>query len=141
MPSISISSRDHVNNQSMVAPAAKTIGGLTLRPLSLGSLEVLRQMNNALAAGDIDPEAMDTHTLTEYIWVHAAPVDEVLEVVYNRPSQIAKEVAKFAMGVTPTELRLLTGTLAADQAAVQAASVTAIPDPSLPDSPNAPTLR
>ena len=77
---------------------------------------------------------IDTHTLTEFIWVHAAPLDEVVETVYNAPGQVNRKAALFAMNISPAELRTITSSLSADQAAVQAAS--AIPQPEEHDSPN-----
>ncbi len=134
MPAISISSREDSNNRSMVQPAARTESGLVLRPISLGSLEVLRQLGNPLASGNAELSTIDTRTLAEFIWVHAAPLDEVLETVYNAPSQVNRKAALFAMGISPAELRTITSALSADQAALQAAS--AIPQPDSSDSPN-----
>lgn len=87
----------------MVQPPAHTESGLTLRPISLGSL------------------------------------DEVVETVYNAPSQVNRKAALFAMSISPPELRVITSALSADQASLQAAS--AIPQPDATDSPNALTPR
>ena len=139
MPTISISTREDENNRSMIQPPARTESGLTLRPISLGSLEVLRQLGNPLASGDADMTNIDTRTLTEFIWVHAAPLDEVVETVYNTPSQVNRKAALFAMSISPAELRVITSALSADQASLQAAS--AIPQPDATDFPNALTPR
>ena len=134
MPTISISTREDNNNRSMVQPATRTESGLTLRPISLGSLEILRHLGNPLSSGDTNMTTIDTHTLTEFIWVHAAPLEEVVDTVYNAPSQVGRKAALFAMTISPAELRTITASLSADQAAVQAAS--AIPQPEEHDSPN-----
>ena len=134
MPTISISTREDNNNRSMVQPATRTESGLTLRPISLGSLEILRHLGNPLSSGDTNMTTIDTHTLTEFIWVHAAPLEEVVDTVYNAPSQVGRKAALFAMTISPAELRTITVSLSADQAAVQAAS--AIPQPEEHDSPN-----
>ena len=55
MPTISISTREDENNRSMIQPPARTESGLSLRPISLGLLKVLRQLGNPLASGDADP--------------------------------------------------------------------------------------
>lgn len=136
MPAITISSREDMNSKSMLAPASQPVGGISLRPVSLGSLEILRQLGNVLATGSAELDNIDSRTLTEYIWVHGAPMEEVVDLVYNKPSQVAAKAALFAMAVTPTDLRLITSSLAADQAAVQAASATVVPDPDVPASPN-----
>ena len=139
MPTISISSREDSNNRSLVQPPARTESGLALRPISLGSLEVLRQLGNPLASGNTELSDIDTGILTEFIWVHAAPLDEVMETVYNTPSQVKRRAAQFAMTISPAELRVITAALSADQAALQAAS--AIPQPDSTDSPNELTPR
>ena len=139
MPTISISTREDNNNRSMVQPDARLESGISLRPISLGSLEILRQLGNPLASGDTSLSNIDTHTLTEFIWVHAAPLEEVVDTVYNAPSQVGRTAALFAMASSPAELRTITASLSADQAAVQAAS--AIPQPDSTDSPNGQTPR
>lgn len=139
MPTISISSREDSNNRSLVQPPVRTESGLSLRPISLGSLEVLRQLGNPLASGNTELTDIDTGILTEFIWVHAAPLDEVMETVYNAPSQVKRRAAQFAMTISPAELRVITSALSADQAALQAAS--AIPQPDATDSPNELTPR
>lgn len=139
MPTISISSREDSNNRSLVQPPVRTESGLSLRPISLGSLEVLRQLGNPLASGNTELSDIDTGILTEFIWVHAAPLEEVMETVYNAPSQVKRRAAQFAMTISPAELRVITSALSADQAALQAAS--AIPQPDSTDSPNELTPR
>ena len=139
MPTISISSREDSNNRSMMQPQARTESGLSLRPISLGSLEILRQLGNPISSGNADMSNIDTRTLTEFIWVHAAPLDEVMDTVYNTPSQVNRKAALFAINISPAELRTITTALATDQAAVQAAS--AIPLPEDTDSPNGLTPR
>ncbi len=143
-PPISIQTPDNIpgmnredgNNRSMVAPAPRLQSGLILRPISLGSLEVLRQLGNPLAAAD-DTLEVDSRALTEFLWVHAAPQDAVLDAVYNTPTRVPRMVAEFAMNVSPGELHRITAALAADRAAVEAASAAPLPDPDLPESPNA----
>ncbi len=123
----------------MIQPPARTESGLSLRPISLGSLEVLRRLGNPLASGDADMTNIDTRTLTEFICVHAAPLDEVVETVYNAPSQVNRKAALFAMSISPAELRTITSALSADQAALQDAS--SIPQPDSSDTPNELTPR
>ncbi len=131
-------SREDGNNRSMVAPPPRLQSGLTLRPISLGSLEVLRQLGNPLAMAD-EQATLDSRVLTEFLWVHAAPQEVVLDAVYNTPSRVPRMVAEFAMSISPSELHRLTAALAADREAVEAAGAAPVPDPDLPESPNAPT--
>ena len=52
--SIHTQSREDNNNRAMLAPPTRTTSGVTLRPISLGSLEILRQLNNSLATAEAD---------------------------------------------------------------------------------------
>lgn len=133
--------REDSNNRAMLAPPTRTTSGVTLRPISLGSLEILRQLNNSLATAEADMGEIDTRTLTEFLWVHGAPIDEVLDTVYNHPTQVGLKATAFAMSISPAELRGITTSLAADRAAIQSASAEPIPDPDSPTSPNAHTPR
>ena len=135
--SIHTQSREDNNNRAMLAPPTRTTSGVTLRPISLGSLEILRQLNNSLATAEADMGEIDTRTLTEFLWVHGAPIDEVLDTVYNYPTQIGLKATAFAMSISPAELRVFTSSLVADRAAIQSASAEPIPDPDSPTSPNA----
>lgn len=136
---ININTRDDENNRSIVKPAAK-VGNFTLRPISLGSLELLRQIGNTLATGEANPDALDLHTLSQFVWVHAAPLDKVIDTIYNAPGKVAQEVATFCLDVTPADLKGVASALTTDCAAIQAAS--AVPaDSSDEESPNAQTPR
>lgn len=138
---VKIQTREDTNNRAMLAPPAKMANGLALRPISLGSLEILRQLGNPLATADAGLEDIDTRTLTEFLWVHAAPVDEVVETVYNLPSQVARKAALFALNVSPADLPGIMAAVKGDRDAVLSASAEPLPDPDAPESPNAPAPR
>ncbi len=131
-------SREDTNNRSMLAPAPRLDSGLTLRPISLGSLEILRQLGNPLAAAGNDATELDTRTLIEFLWVHAAPIDSVLDMVFGTPARVPRAVAEFALGIKPSELSRITTALVADRAHIEAASAAPLPDPDMPESPNEP---
>lgn len=133
---INIQTRENINARSMLAPESTGIAGLTLRPISLGSMELLRQVNNPLATGDTEVE-IDSHTLAEFIWIHAAPLDEIMETVYDYPSQVGKKVTLFCMNISPTDISKVATSLAGDRAAVIAASARPLNEGN--ESPNAPT--
>ena len=133
---INIQTRENMNARSMLAPESTGIAGLTLRPISLGSMELLRQVNNPLATSDTEVE-IDSHTLAEFIWIHAAPLDEIMETVYDYPSQVGKKVTLFCMNISPTDISKVAASLAGDRAAVIAASARPLNEGN--ESPNAPT--
>ena len=138
---IHTATREESNNRSMPAPESKTKSGIVLRGISLGSLEILRQLANPLSTAEADLSAVDTRVLAEFLWVHGAPIEEVLDTVYNTPTQVARKAAAFALQISPAELHSITGALAADRAAIRSASAEPLPDADAPASPNVPTPR
>ena len=68
-------------------------------------------------------------------------IEEVLDTVYNTPTQVARKAAAFALQISPAELHSITGALAADRAAIRSASAEPLPDADAPASPNVPTPR
>ena len=138
---IHTATREESNNRAMLAPESKTKSGIVLRAISLGSLEILRQLANPLSTAEADLSAVDTRVLAEFLWVHGAPIEEVLDTVYNTPTQVARKAAAFALQISPAELHSITGALAADRAAIRSASAEPLPDADAPASPNVPTPR
>ena len=138
---IHTATREESNNRAMLAPESKTRSGIVLRAISLGSLEILRQLANPLSTAEADLSAVDTRVLAEFLWVHGAPIEEVLDTVYNTPTQVARKAAAFALQISPAELRSITGALAADRAAIRSAGAEPLPDADAPASPNVPSPR
>ena len=138
---IHTATREESNNRAMPAPESKTKRGIVLRGISLGSLEILRQLANPLSTAEADLSAVDTRVLAEFLWVHGAPIEEVLDTVYNTPTQVARKAAAFALQISPAELRSITGALAADRAAIRSAGAEPLPDADAPASPNVPPPR
>ena len=140
MPHINIQTREDENNRSIIKPDTRLKNGLVLRPISLGSLEILRQLGNPLCSGVTEAVETDIRVLTEYIWVHAAPIENVVDAVYNTPSQVPKKVALFCMNIKPNELSTIINSLVADSASVEMAGT--IPQSEADDeSPNAQAPR
>ena len=108
---IHTATREESNNRAMLAPESKTKSGIVLRGISLGSLEILRQPANPLSSAEEreNLSAVDTRVLAEFLWVHGAPIEEVLDTVYNTPTQVAVKAAAFALQISPAELRSITG--------------------------------
>ncbi|MFI3244035.1 MAG: hypothetical protein R3Y56_07280 [Akkermansia sp.] len=134
---ITIETRDTTNNASIITPAAK-VGNLTMRPISLGSIELLREIGNPLASGNQTMiDSLDASIFAQFIWVHAAPIDEVVDTIYNDLSSLARKVTVFSLNISPQDLNALAANLQRDLGAIEAAS--AQPEESDSESPNAPT--
>ena len=90
---IHTATREESNNRAM--PASESKSGIVLRGISLGSLEILRQPVHPLSTAEADLSAVDMRVLAEFLWVHGAPIEEVLDTVYNTPTQVARKAAAF----------------------------------------------
>ncbi len=134
---ITIETRDNTNNASIIAPASK-VGNVTMRPISLGSIELLRAIGNPLASGNQTMiDSLDTSIFAQFIWVHAAPLDEVVDTIYNDLASLARKVTVFSLNISPQDLQALASNMQKDMSAIEAAS--AQPEEKDDDSPNAPT--
>lgn len=82
---------------------ALVIGGLTLRPPTAGSIDLLQQIKNPLfseAEEDCEPGG-EMIPLFEFIWIHSAPLDEVLAAAEN-DGEIRRRARRLAFE-TPLE--------------------------------------
>lgn len=133
MPNIKIKSREDTNNSSMVKPEPHSIAGLHVRSISLGSLEILREMGNPIANGS-QTENLTMGDISQFVWVHAAEEETVLDTVYNKAYLLSKTVAKFCLNITQEDIQKIVVAIRGDQSAIATAS--AIPLPDDHDSPN-----
>ena len=67
---IHTATREESNNRAMLAPESKTKSGIVLRGISLGSLEILRQLANPLSTAEADLSAVDTRVWAEFLCMH-----------------------------------------------------------------------
>ena len=106
----------------------KTIGNHTLRPLSGGSFELLFDLKNPLVFGATE-EKMNIKTLLaavhEFIWIHAAPIEDVIAVTCAADIPAA-EIRKIAMSIEIGEALELTTIFTA--ASLRMAAAMAEPD-------------
>jgi hypothetical protein len=108
----------------------QTVGPYQLRPLSGGSYELLSEIKSALVSPD---SAASGNTLKdtlsavhEYIWIHSAPLDQVLAVI-DRDSLPKQEIRKIAMTLEIGECLAFT-TVFAQAAQRMSASMAEIDD-------------
>lgn len=82
-------------------------GHLTLRPLTAGTMLLLMDLENPLFLGDTedmdeptalsDQESLDA--LFEFIWIHTADEDEILDLIDQNRAAIRHRVRKMALGI------------------------------------------
>lgn len=79
------------------------IGDYTLRPMSPGSYTLLLQTENPLLSGTTAETAGIMHAVAEYIWIHAAPLTEVLAVT-TRATLPQENIRAIAFALTMTQI-------------------------------------
>lgn len=107
-----------------------TIGNLTLRAPTAGSINLLQEIRNPLFSEEADETASNTNDLNplfEFIWVHAAPIDEVLAAA-EIEGQIRREARKLAFETPLDDVAEFTAAFQQLQTRLQAAMTEAIPE-------------
>lgn len=81
-----------------------TVCGITLRPLSPGSFDLLQRLGNALVAGGAGVTHAEAHAAAiEYIWIHSAPLEQVMTII--GPEDLPKdEIARLHWEIPMPEL-------------------------------------
>lgn len=78
-------------------------GPFDLRPLSAGSFALLNRLGNPMVTGAAtDNDAMFT-AVCEYVWVHSAPIQEVIQIV-GRSDLSASAVNEIAFTITMADI-------------------------------------
>lgn len=132
--------RQNILDQSMLDPAeTEIVPGVKMRKISLASLSMLARIGSPLA--DIASAAktgaeFSFPDIAEFLYIHAAPIDEVRDAVYHNRSAFAEKADAFCAAVPPDKLPAILAALAGDAQAVQLSQAQAIPDPKLPVSKN-----
>ena len=107
-----------------------SIGALTLRAPTAGSIDLLQQIKNPLfaeVAEDGDPVGGEILPLFEFIWVHSAPIDEVLSAA-EIEGQIRREAQRLAFETPLEDVAQFTAAFQNLQTRLQAAMTEAIPE-------------
>lgn len=128
--------REQINDGSMLEPAVQTVGGMEVRPLTLASAAVLRRLQNPLylammAGDDVQDLSPDAEDILQYIWVHAAPWEEVRRLAVVAPyrkEDFAAAVLDFGLKIRPEQLPAFMAVITGNATAVQAATAEALPD-------------
>lgn len=143
--------REVVNTQSLIAgdlPQAE-IPGLSVRPVSLASMAMLELLGNsclsmmerrqAAADPDAEPPAkkdpvnMSMYALAEFVWIHAAPENDVIRLVagggFDDAAAIRRAVLAFAGQVGFDKLGTIVAGMTREMNAIMSAQSEGIKDP------------
>lgn len=86
-----------------------TIAGLRLRPLSAGTLAILRQTKNGLFLGEGKSENLE-FDVAAFLYVHAADADEVRKAAWD-PERFRERVLLFAESISIREFQGAAGSI------------------------------
>lgn len=121
-----------------IAPA--TVGSLRLRPFSLGTLNLCRQLGLTLFT---EPQSEDTlsdearqHQLTVFAWLQSAPLRHVLSAV--RSGSWKEEVAEFEFSLSVDMMPTLIAEISRIATLAASAAVEVVPKPGSRDDRDAP---
>lgn len=127
---------------SAFLPNVLTIAGQPLRPMTGGSMMILQQFRNPLfaaapepveetAAEDADRVREDYLGLLQFVWVHTAPIEEVIAAAEagEQGLAIARKAAwRLALEYTPDQVTEFGRQFAGLKARVEAGMTEAIPE-------------
>jgi hypothetical protein len=115
--------------EAAFAEASTTIGNITLRPFSLGTLNLCRQLNLTLFLnGETDLNDQEKQRqLVAFAWIQAAPMPEVLKAI--RTGNAADKVAEFEFSLGIDTIPMLLKEVSRVSQLASAAAVEVIPKP------------
>jgi hypothetical protein len=81
----------------MIESESKTIGGIKMRPFSIGSRQIADLLNISMIYGDSVSEIELQRQINSFVWMQSAPVDEVAEAIANNTA--GKAALVYALGI------------------------------------------
>jgi hypothetical protein len=115
--------------EAAFAEGPTTIGNLTLRPFSLGTLNLCRQLNLTLFLnGETELNDQEKQRqLVAFAWIQAAPMVEVLKAI--RSGNAADKVAEFEFSLGIDTIPMLLKEVSRVSQLASAAAVEVVPKP------------
>ena len=75
--------RDQLIALGMIESESKTIGGIKMRPFSIGSRQIADLLNISMIYGEAVSEVELLRQINTFAWMQSAPVEEVAEAIAN----------------------------------------------------------
>lgn len=122
-------------------PGYVTVSGM--RRLSLSSISLLQQSNNAYLPVALDgaPDPQNRIDLVKFLFIHAAPVEDVLTVCLadqQKPGVLTAAALKWGMDITPDSAAVMMRDFNGDCEDIKNVSTSILPDGKPVSSKNAP---
>lgn len=116
---------------------------LTLRPLSLGALNLLQRVGNLFFTESDDSQVSDADMLTaalEAVYILAAPLDPVRRACFGQRSEFELAVQIFAEGISMDNFDEVLNAISDQKGSAEAAIVVPRPDSSTDDQDSDPNV-
>lgn len=81
----------------MIESESKTIGGIKMRPFSIGSRQIADLLNISMIYGESVSEVELQRQINTFVWMQSAPVEQVAEAIANNTA--GKEALVYALGI------------------------------------------
>lgn len=132
--------RSGMLDAAMLAPEETEIcAGLKVRRMSIGSLDLLCKIASPFAdlektaSGDVAFSATD---IARFLYIHGAPLEEVVQTVEREREKLSERATRFAMGIPVAALGNAMKAISGDAGGILAARADAIPDKTASKSKN-----
>jgi hypothetical protein len=89
--------RDQMIALGMIESESKTIGGIKMRPFSIGSRQIADLLNISMIYGESVSEIELQRQINSFVWMQSAPVDEVADAIANNTA--GKAALVYALGI------------------------------------------
>jgi hypothetical protein len=89
--------RDQLIALGMIESESKTIGGIKMRPFSIGSRQIADLLNISMIYGEAVSEIELQRQINSFVWMQSAPVEEVADAIANNTA--GKAALVYALGI------------------------------------------
>lgn len=128
-------------DNALTEPAStEIVPGISVRKISLQTLSMLARIGSPLAQIDRlsseDLGKLSVPDIAEFVFIHAAPTEDVRHCVYRARFELAQRADEFCAKIALPDFQKILAAITADATAIRSAQVSVIPDSSLPRSKN-----
>lgn len=109
-------------NEASFSEGSKEFGKITLRPFTVGTLSLCRQLKLSMFTGEGDDSELDQQRqIMAFAWAQSAPLAQVLQAV--RSGKWVEAVEEFEFGIIPAQITELVEEINRISTAIKAAAV------------------
>lgn len=124
-------------NETAFTEAESTVGSIKLRPFTIGTLSVCKQLNLSMFTGEGNDSGIDQQRqIMAFAWAQSAPLAQVLQAI--RSGKWMEAVEEFEFGITPGQIDHLVQEINRISSGIKNAAVDVQPKPNSSDGDTPP---